>query len=196
MKAHTTLLQLSRRNLALFLALVCSGFVAVIASSYLLRQAQHEQRQALAQFYEIQGKLAQAGDERQESLRMLTRYQEFNSHGYIGSERRLDWVEQIRKIKTKRKLLDIRYELAPQQSIGGKGGSEIFASNMKLHMQLLHEGDLLNFIDDLRSAVPAYLRIRGCNIERIEPVASSVAQLSAECSIDWITYRVGTGSKS
>lgn len=196
MKAGTTMLQRSRRSLALFLALGCSGFAAAIGSTYLLRQARFEQSQSFTQLNEIQGKLAQARDERQESMRMLTLYQDIAAHGFIGNERRLDWVEQIRKIRTQRKLLDVQYELAPQQSIGGKAGIEIFASNMKLQMQLLHEEDLLNFIGDLRGAVPAYLRIRSCNIERLEPAANTVAQLKAECSIDWITYRIRSARAS
>lgn len=131
-------------------------------------------------------------DEQQDHLRRLEIYREIAARGYVGEERRHEWVERIRSIKEQRKLLDIRYELSRPQVIVDKPGNEIVISNMKLQIQLLHEEDLLNFIDDLRHSVPAYLRLRSCDVQRLvasESAEPTIAQLKAECSIDWITWR-------
>ena len=56
---------------------------------------------------------------------------------------------------------------------------------------------LLNFIDDLRHSVPAYLRLRSCDVQRLvasESAGPTIAQLKAECSIDWITWRTRIGA--
>lgn len=198
MKTMSIILQRSRWNLTLLLAFVGAGTAMAVISSYCLQDARHENRLAVGQHRETQEKLAHVRDEQQAILRKLSIYRDIAARGYVGEERRRDWIEQIRKIKAKRKLIDIRYELAMPQpdSNVGKAGIELIASNMKLHMQLLHEEDLLNFLDDLRHSAPAYLRIRSCNVERLSAIENSAAQLKAECSIDWVTWRVRSVSKA
>ena len=99
-------------------------------------------------------------------------------------------VEQIRKIKTTRKLLDVLYELEPQQVLDGTNASGFvfMVNNMRLQMQLLHEDDLLVFLADLRDGMRAYTSVKSCNVMRQARPGSSV-QLSADCSVDWITLR-------
>jgi hypothetical protein len=66
------------------------------------------------------------------------------------------------------------------------------ASTMKLRMDLLHENDLLGFLDDLASSVPALLLVRACSLERLmhEPASGGTpARLGAECTIDWVTLK-------
>ena len=179
-----------RWNLLLFLLLALMGAAAVLASRNIYSVAQKANKQALDKRNEIQAKLANARNEEQELREKFARYENILSRGYIGIERRLDWVEQIRKIKTTRKLLDVQYELAPQQVLDGKNAStyDFMVSNMKLQMPLLHEEDLLNFLADLGKDFRAYTSLKSCNVVR-QPKAGSSAQLMAECSIDWITLR-------
>jgi len=81
--------------------------------------------------------------------------------------------------------------LLPEGAVGG--GYEFMSSAMKLQMQLLHEGDLLGFLADLRANVRALIVVRQCNVERIARATSNErgtqAQLKADCDIDWITLR-------
>jgi len=219
MKPSTADLRRIRWNLVLFLALVLLGAAAVFASLHSTKDAQQAHRQALGKRDEIQAKMAHARDEEQELRQKFSRYQNIMARGYIGNEHRLDWIEQIRKIKTARKLLDVQYELAPQQLLDGSGlnptaptssassgplkgnqgsaaiagtsnisGYDFMVSNMNLHMQLLHEDDLLNFLADLHDSMRAYLRVNKCDVQR-QSFPGSAAQLKADCSIDWITLR-------
>jgi len=179
-----------RWNLLLFLLLALLGAAAVYASRNMYAVAQKSNKQALDKRNEIQAKLANARNEEQELREKFFRYENILARGYIGIERRLDWVEQIRKVKTTRRLLEVQYELAPQQVLDGKNASgyDFMVSNMKLQMPLLHEEDLLNFLADLRNNFRAYIRLNSCNVVR-QPKVGSSAQLMAECSIDWITLR-------
>ncbi|MBI3522967.1 MAG: hypothetical protein HY066_00350 [Betaproteobacteria bacterium] len=206
-----------RWNLALLLVFAVLGAVAVYATLRYAKDAQQVYRQASGKRDEISTKLAHARDEERELRQKFSEYQNIMARGYIGNEHRLDWIEQIRKIKTARKLLDIQYELAPQQLLdsgnpnppapGSPGarpanapaapaiadtgniiGYDFMVSNMQLHMQLLHEDDLLNFLSDLRGSVQAYLRVNKCDVQRFSSPGST-AQLKADCSIDWITLR-------
>lgn len=182
-----------RWNLALFLATVLIGAAMLYYSRSLWIDAQKVHKQATAKRGEVQGRLANAQNEEKELLEKFARYQDILARGYIGGERRLDWVEQIRKIKTTRKLLDVLYELEPQQVLDGTNASgfDFMVSRMRLQMQLLHEEDLLIFLADLRESMRAYTSVKSCNVMRQTRPGSSI-QLSADCSIDWITLRERT----
>ena len=179
-----------RWNLLLFLVTTLLGAGMLFYSRSVLIDAQKAHKDATSKRAEVQGKLANARNEEQELLAKYSRYEGIVSRGYIGTERRLDWVEQIRKIKTTRKLLDVIYELEPQLVLDGSNASgfDFMVSNMRLQMQLLHEEDLLFFLADLRDGMRAYTSVKSCNVVRQTRPGSAV-QLGADCSIDWITLR-------
>ena len=194
-----------RLSLALAVVLVAAGGAVVFASLQLLQSEKKDNREALARRGEIQKKLMRARDEEQEIKQKITRFQELAKRGIIGEEQRLDWVEQVRQIKTARKLFDIEYEIAPQRPLDtatapdSSGEFEFLVSTMRLKMQLLHEEDLLNFLADLRATVHAYLRVKDCAVERLpknqnDRGGKTTPQLQAECTIDWITLRQKKGA--
>jgi len=179
-----------RWNLVLFLATTLLGAAMLVYARTLLTDTQKIHKQAVTSRGEVQGKLANAQNEEKELLEKFSRYQGILAHGYFGSERRLDWVEQIRKIKTTRKLLDMVYEIEPQQVLDGSNASgfDFMVSNMRLQMQLLHEEDLLNFLADVRDNVRAFTSVKRCDVVRQTRPGSAI-QLAADCSIDWVTLR-------
>ena len=98
------------------------------------------------------------------------------------------------RIRTTSELLDVRYLVDRQRLIGSSPGKpagvEFFASTMKVDLALLHEGDLLTFLRELRNSGNAYYSVKRCAITRtgIAPTgASIVPRLRAECEIDLIT---------
>jgi hypothetical protein len=171
---------------------------AALGARQMTAQAASAERQQIARHDELYLRLANAADAT-DAPRWKARYEEMLAHGVIGPERRLDWVERIAQIKEARQLIDVQYELAPQTAATAEavpapasaGGYEFMASAMKLQMALLHEEDLLGFLDDLAVSVPAFLHVRNCNVERVaaDAEAAGVARLKADCSLDWITLR-------
>lgn len=190
MNPLANILKRIRWNLLLFFFTALIGAAMLLYSRSLLIEAQKVHKQEMAKRGEVQGKLANAQNEEKELLEKFSRYQGIVASGYIGGERRLDWVEQIRKIKTTRKLLDVLYELEPQQVLDGTNASgfDFMVSKMRLQMQLLHEEDLLVFLADLRDGMRAYTSVKSCNVMKQTRPGSAI-QLSADCSIDWITLR-------
>jgi hypothetical protein len=165
----------------------------------LVEKAQVEQRQLETQQREIRARLSRAPDEERELRNKIALFQQLQERGIIGQEERLNWVEQIARIKTARRLFDFQYEIAPQKTLGDAllpggaqaGDYEFMSSTMNLQMPLLHENDLLGFLADLRRNVHAHLLVRDCAIERMPQSAERgvAAQLRAVCTIDWITLR-------
>lgn len=186
-------------SLAGAILMIAAGGAAVYGSSQLLQAEKKGHVAAKAARSEIQGRLARARDEEIEVKNKIARFNELTGRGLIGLERRLDWIERIRQIKNTRKLLDVQYEIAPQQPVdtailpGSSAGFEFMSSSMVLRMQLLHEGDLLNFLTDLRESAQAFLRVRKCDLQRLPKSTGDgrgiPPQLGADCTIDWITVR-------
>lgn len=186
-------------SLAAAVIMIAAGGAAVFGSSQLLQAEKKDNGAAKAKRADIQGRLARARDEEVEIKKKVARFSELSSHGIIGLEQRLDWIEQIRQIKNTRKLLDVLYEIAPQQPVdtailpGSSADFEFVSSSMQLKMQLLHEEDLLHFLADLRAAAQAFLRVRQCDVQRLPKSAGEgrgiPPHLSATCTIDWITIR-------
>ena len=150
-------------------------------------------------------RLARISEEEREVKQRIEVYRRLRDLHIIGKERRLDWADAIQRIRFQREMLDVRYRIEPQKvliSIPGKPGKVDFnVSAMRLELALLHEGDLLTFLDDLRDAGNAYVSVRRCIVTRSGSAASPAAtptltpRLRAECQIDLITV-LDAGAKA
>jgi hypothetical protein len=181
--------------LVLAIILVGMGIALVIVSQRYLDQTRAQHRTALAERQAIQTKLSQATEEEREIREKLVDYRALLARGVIGDERRLEWVETIGQIKADHKLFEIKYQIEPQRVLSFPGivrSSEVEfrASALKVEMQLLHEGDLLVFIDELRRRLKAHVLVRSCSIDRLTRAPQDRGinpRLRAQCTIDLVT---------
>jgi hypothetical protein len=140
---------------------------------------------------QIEQRLRQVRTEEQEIKARTQQYHAMEERGVAGPERRLDWTELLRDLRTQIGLPGMTYELGAQVPLEKATGTgpAYHVSSMKLQLQLLHEEDLLNFLQRLQQEASALIVVRSCKVGRI-PATSSGEQnalLSAECLIDWIT---------
>lgn len=188
--------------IAFLVVMALIGGGSVWSVQQLKKGSEKSLRDVSAERRDIQGRLARAREEQQELRDKIGRYQELKARGLIGPEQRLDWIEIIARLKAARGIFKLDYDFAPQRPVdpgilpGGAaaGGFEIMSSQMRLQLQLLHEGELLTFLSELRDAVPALVQVRSCTIERLAPGTTDRgknAQLKAECILEWITLREG-----
>ena len=185
-------LHLIRRALLCCAAIVGISLLALhLASDYRDRQAQRldlaqkERRAAAARFNQVE-------TEKLEMRAFAPRFQALQRRGLIGEENRLDWIDAIRLSQQQRHLLPLSYEISAQQVLKvplplTMGQYQLRGSKMQLHMDLLHEMDLLNFFDDLRQS--GYFAVQECALKRSGTAASAgqAAILSADCSLLWLT---------
>lgn len=184
-------------SLAFAILMIATGAALLYFSQDLVKRANTELSGAATRKNEFDTKLRQVRTEEAEIRSKSALFSNLSARGVIGEEQRLDWVEEIRRIRDERKLLDVQYEIAPQQVLDKApiAGYNFNASTMRIRMKLLHEGDLLNFINDLRARAKAFIKVRGCSVVRIErgTQITDVAMLNAECQIDWITIAPAKG---
>jgi hypothetical protein len=157
------------------------------------RQRLQMQQQQLLQ---AQQRLRTSGQEKETIIKYLPQYQHLIDIGFIGQEKRLEWVDGLRKIHKDRKLFNISYSINPQEpyTVGflpNLGRFTLNRSLMKLELSMLHEGDLILLVDELRTAQASPFIVRSCELTRITGAKSNnfVPNMLGECEIDWLTLR-------
>jgi hypothetical protein len=116
-------------------------------------------------------------------------------------ERRLEWADAITRIRKERELLDLSYRVDRQRLLlsapGKPGNVELYASTMRVNLALLHEGDLLRFLGDLRESGNAFYAVRRCALARTGQAATGTSitpRLRADCDIELVTM-IDRGAK-
>ena len=182
---------------AAVVVLALAGAACYFAAENYLLLAQAQSTAAAGQRTEVQGRLARATEEEREIKENLQQYQALAARGIVGEENRLDWVDTITAIKNERRLFNVSYNLDAQQALDlpgfTRGGAvEFVFSRLKVEIQLLHEEDLLNFVDDLTKRSKAYLLARSCSVSRADRGAGGTTlapRLLASCVFDLITIQ-------
>jgi hypothetical protein len=181
-----------RKAAIMFAICLLLGAALVGVSQYFLAKQKAVQLQAQAELAEAQGQYTAATNEKNEIRDFQPKYIELVRRNFIGEEKRIDVIEHIHAIQQKRKFLPITYEILPQQVVQldpsmSTGELELRGSTLVLHMGLLHELDMLTFLNDLRTAgsfVP-----QSCSMKQIDTSRefSLSARLEAECSLIWVS---------
>lgn len=177
------------------LLMVAVGAATLYAANRFRDAAEQARTVALAQRSEADGKLRRVREEESEIKNKSLLFNSLQERGMIGEEPRLEWIELLKDIRDRHRLLDLRYELSPQRPLdsGEVGDFAFYLSSMKLELKLLHEEDLSRFLADLRQQAKALIRINRCHVERLpagaEERAGGRANLLAECDLDWLTAR-------
>ena len=176
------------------LVLLGAGAALIAWTQQDLRVAAGELAAARDQRAQARERLMRIAEEEKEVKEKLEVYLRLRSLGILGDERRLEWADAMTRIRTQRELPDLRYRVERQRLISSAATKpanvDFFASAMKVELALLHEGDLLNFLADLRESGNAYYSIKHCSISRtgLAPAVAGLApRLRAECEIDLIT---------
>lgn len=176
------------------LALIATGGGVIWSGGQALARAQRDLAIANDERRQNNERLAHIAEEEREVKEKLDVYQRLKSLNILGEEQRLEWADAVTRIRTQRELLDLRYRVERQRllaSVPGKPGTvDFFASTMKVEVALLHEEDLLRFLDDLRASGNAFYSVQRCGVTRAGQAATGVSitpRLRADCDIDLVT---------
>lgn len=177
----------------------------VIACIVLVQQYRAEQELALLKQQSLLNAARQryqsSGLEKEVITAYLPQYQTLINRGFVGEERRIEWVESLREQHKNHKLFGIKYSIKQQEKYtpafaSSLGGFTLNRSVMQFELDMLHEGDLLQLTESLSKANVAELILRDCEITRLnESSALSsqlIANLHAQCELDWLTLREPT----
>lgn len=193
---------LTRLRLPLFAALALFALGVLLAwwSTHAGQRASQERNEAANARLQIEQRLRQVRTEEQEVKERTQVFQAMQARGMVGPEKRLEWTELLRQLQRELRLPGMTYELAAQKQLESVSGVAYayFASPMRLQLRLLHEQDLLIFLNRLQQEAKAMVLVRNCKLVQqpgtmeIRPQAT---HLAADCELQWITVQRATEGK-
>jgi hypothetical protein len=173
-----------------------SGVILYSSTRYAV-QNETNLNNAQRQINESRNRLTEAHSDQENLSVYSAEYGILEEQNIIGDDHRLDWMEGLEKLRSQNLALDFRYNIAPQkayipQPAIDSGNFNMHYSEMKLQFDLLHEGQLLKFLDALRKQVKGHYQIEGCSLTRNEAEADAstpAMHIKAECNGGWITLK-------
>lgn len=183
---------------------VCLVAVSIVSVSHYYRQEmEREFDRYQADFRSISSQYLHVDEEE-----MLIReyYPEFiglYKEGLIGKERRLDWIESLQAISEILEIPSLRYEISSQAPLTAhlpidSGRFNIYQSVMKINLDMLHEVDLVRFLDRINKAAQGFYSVSSCNLTRKNrdiDLQSEQANVAAECNLNWYSIRTADGDE-
>jgi Tfp pilus assembly protein PilV len=164
-----------------------------------LSATKHELAQQQAQMREARTRLQKSGAEKELIVRYLPNYEYLQRIGFVGDEKRLNWLEGLRLSNQQTQLFGVQYQIGSQQQYPyaaelNPGQLTLHQSVMKLSFQLLHEGDLMSFLTALGKQGAGFFAVNECKLDRANTGSSIRFQpnLRADCDIAWITLRAAS----
>ncbi|MDP3212085.1 hypothetical protein [Methylotenera sp.] len=190
------------KKLQIPLAILGGIVVVVVVCIVFAQQYKADQEQALLtqqnQLNAARQRYQSSGLEKEIITEFLPQYQALINKGFVGEERRIEWVERLREQHKNHKLFGIKYSIKQQEKYTpafatNLGGFTLSRSIMQFELDMLHEGDLLQLTESLSGANAAALILRDCEITRLNEGGALSAQLTAnlhaQCELDWLTLR-------
>ncbi|TFW13657.1 hypothetical protein, partial [Duganella callida] len=152
------------------LAAVTVSLTGVLLSEMQLRQSSQWQEQAQRTRDAAWSRYSQVELEKRDIRNFQRRFVALHRRGLVGDERRLEWLDAIRQTQEQLKLPPLSYEIEPQQAVHlatpvDLGEFQLYGSRVRLHMELVHELDLFNFLQTLRQY--GYFAVQDCSVRRL-----------------------------
>lgn len=179
----------------LALALIAAALLISFAYDRVTEAEQALQAQQ-QQLQQARSRYMASGQEKDIIVSFLPPYKALVEEGFIGEERRILWLDSIRNIHQQYKLFKITYTIGAQEPYTppfpvDTGSFKLNRSVMQLELPMLHEGDILTFLQALRQQQRSPIIIRECELTRLRTImdATVTPNLIAKCELDWYTLR-------
>jgi hypothetical protein len=189
------MLRLAYPLAGLALALIVAALLVSFAYDRAMEAEQALQAQQ-QQLQQSRSRYMASGQEKDTIVSFLPPYKTLVEEGFIGEERRILWLDSIRNIHQQYKLFKITYAIGAQELytppfLLDTGSFKLNRSVMQLELPMLHEGDLLTFLQALRQQQRSPIIIRECELTRLRTImdATITPNLLAKCELDWYTLR-------
>jgi len=183
------------RPLVVLTVIAIASTATVFYSSAAVKNAREQVKKEEAALVEARNHVQQSGEEKRQIEQYVEPYRQLERAGIVGEEQRISWIDALRTANQEADLYGVEYNIGPQQPYTFKGevnagALSVRQSIMKLHLGLLHEGDLFRFFEALAAQKVGRFAVNACSLKRL-PVDLSVPvnqpTLNADCEVAWIT---------
>ena len=184
--------------LAAMLALFAAAALLAWNAHRHAEQAAQERQVAQSQRDQTEQRLRQVRSEEQEIKERAQLLRYLQESGIAGEERRLDWIELLRDSQRALRLPGMKYEFGAQAPLDASDSGPYgwYASPLRIQLRLLHENDLLHFLEHIQRQARAHVIVRSCKLAPLPGQRDSEmpgGHLVADCEMQWLTLRQRTG---
>lgn len=190
-----------RIPLAVLLVVIAAAGAAVYYTDLLAKQSGAALTRQKGEFQTAQSRMRMSGDEKNTIVQYVDKYMELEKSGFAGEEQRINWLDALRNANTRSELFGVSYQIGIQHPYPfaaefDPGTISLQESVMELDMRLLHEGDLMRFLDELRAQQAGLFHVKDCTLLRTDrsDVLRNQPYISAKCDLAWITARPGNSA--
>jgi hypothetical protein len=138
---------------------------------------------------ETRVQLARARGAQELAGRYQAPYLELVRQGFVGANARLAWLDALSAAQRESGIARLDYQLAAQTPVAEATTQAVrlTRSEMKVRLELLHEGELLRFLERLKLHAHGRYHVGECALARVARHAQPINQptLAAECLILW-----------
>lgn len=175
---------------------VIAGASIVAASHWYLEREKREGLTAEGRMQEARTRADAARRERENLQESAEVFRTLVDRGLLQNERRLEMIELVNRLRSRHQLFSMDYDIAPQRPLALAGNRafnavDVLASRVKLKVRALHEGDVMDFINDLSRSRQGFYPVDRCTLRRIEAAEGQGLRphVEAECALEWITLK-------
>jgi hypothetical protein len=166
------------------------------ASYHFYESADKSLKRAQAQLRASRAKYRTVDEQEAMIATFYPQFMALENQGVIGGERRLDWIENLRRADENLKLPSLAYSINTQEPYApdfpiSRGVYQPFASEMSLNLGLLHGQDLFDLLARLDETAQGLYSVDSCMLERRRDTLGSPkeAHLSSNCQLRWFTIK-------
>ena len=177
-------------------------FIAVllISVSAVFKQNQLDEETAIKkQMKSVRIKIAHIAHDKSLINDYQMDYLKLIDKGFFSAEQRLSWIEQLEVTSSRLALPDLSYNIDVQQEVergifSSPPGLTLLKSRFTFQSSLLHEGDLLDLMVDLKHLDSGLLVVDHCELSRVPADGNKVTNqtalnyhFSSLCDVSWFT---------
>ncbi len=194
--------QALKNPLLVLLAVLLAAAAAIYYTDQMMTGARRQLAQQQTQLKEARTRLQKSGDEKDILVNHLDRFRQLQRIGFVGEEQRINWLDGLRLSNQQADLFGVDYQIEAQKPYPysadfNPGPIALSQSVMKLRFQLLHEEDLMRFLNALARQGTGMFTVDQCAMRRVDTggVIRFQPNVAADCELSWITARVGANTE-
>lgn len=187
---------LLRYRFIVFAVVLVVGFVVVLASNLLLNSKRNYNAIIEGKIESTNSSTAQLINDEALVEAYHNDYKKIVSRGFSSEESRLSWIEQLESTAARLQLNNLQYHIEPQLTVNDSGFNispniSLFNSRLSFETGLVHEGDLVDIVNDLAALSAGLLVLDRCKLSKTDKrlLSGNSYNFTASCDLSW--YKAG-----
>ena len=189
---------LIKKHALVFVVLLLAS-ITFFGGSFFYKQVQLDQERTVkTQIRSMRSQIANIVHDTELINTYQSAYTGLIDKGFLNEENRLSWIEQLEMTVARLFLPDLNYQIDSQYELkqdlySTPQGMTLFKSQLTFQTSLLHEGDLLELIADLKALESGLMIVDQCLLSRKNKAVKNINNnnlnfdFHARCTVFWYT---------